>query len=82
MTITVYTRPACVQCVATKTWLRARGVTFVEVDVTQDEEAFAWAAATGIRQMPIVVADGCDPFGGFDTGMLQDVEMMQGAGGA
>lgn len=82
MTITVYTRPACVQCVATKTWLRARGIQFIEIDVTQDEEAFARAAATGIRKMPIVVADGCEPFGGFDTVLLQDVEMMQGAGSA
>lgn len=82
MSITVYSKPACVQCTAVKTWLRARGIPFVERNVTQDEAAMAEAVATGLRQMPIVVADGCAPFGGFDTGLLQDVEMMQGAGGA
>lgn len=74
MTITVYTRsqPRCVQCTGVKTWLRARGIPFVERDVMQDEAAMAEAVATGLRQMPIVVADGCEPFGGFNPDALRD----------
>lgn len=79
MTITVYTKPACVQCTAVKTWLRAREIPFVERDVMQDEAAMAEAVATGLRQMPIVVADGCAPFGGFDADRLAMAEIAQEA---
>lgn len=76
MTITVYTKPACVQCTAVKTWLRSREIQFMERDVMQDEAAMAEAVATGLRQMPIVVADGCAPFGGFDVDRLREVELV------
>lgn len=79
MTITVYSKPACVQCTATKAWLKARSIPFTEIDVTQDEAAYARAEATGIRQMPIVIADGCAPFGGFDPDRLAMAEIAQEA---
>lgn len=33
MTITVYTTPACPQCMATKRWLDKRGVSYLTVDL-------------------------------------------------
>ena len=36
MSITLYTKPACVQCNATKRALKKQGLTFNEIDLTQD----------------------------------------------
>lgn len=79
MTITVYTKPACVQCTAVKTWLRARGIPFVERDISTDPDAQAEVEATGIKSLPVVVADGCAPFGGFDPDRLAMAEIAQEA---
>jgi len=39
--ITVYTKPNCVQCTATKRALSKAGVTYREVDLTVDANALA-----------------------------------------
>ena len=81
MTITVYTRstPRCVQCTGVKTWLRARGIPYVERDISTDPDALAEVEATGIKSLPVVVADGCAPFGGFDPDRLAMAEIAQDA---
>ena len=37
MTVTVYSKPACVQCTATTRALDARGIAYQLVDLTQEE---------------------------------------------
>ncbi|MBM7824399.1 glutaredoxin-like protein NrdH [Arcanobacterium pluranimalium] len=64
MSITVYTKPSCVQCNATKRALDKGGLEYVEVDLTQDEEALATVKALGYQQAPVVFADG-DHWAGF-----------------
>ncbi|MFC5369287.1 glutaredoxin-like protein NrdH [Arcanobacterium bovis] len=64
MSITVYTKPSCVQCNATKRALDKGGLDYVEVDLTQDEEALATVKALGYQQAPVVFADG-DHWAGF-----------------
>lgn len=39
MSITVYFKPACVQCTATTRALEARGLDYEVVDLTQDDAA-------------------------------------------
>ena len=39
MTITVYSKPACVQCTATTRALEARGLAYQLIDLTEDDEA-------------------------------------------
>ena len=56
MTITVYSKPACVQCTATTRALAARGLAYQLVDLTQDAVAMAQVLAMGYRQAPVVVA--------------------------
>ena len=51
MTVTVYSKPACVQCTAT-----TRGIAYQLVDLTQDAVAMAQVLAMGYRQAPVVVA--------------------------
>lgn len=70
--IELLSKPSCVQCTATKNWLKKREVPFVEHDVTADEVAYQRAVSTGITSMPIVL--GVDqPWGGFNPGKLESL---------
>lgn len=53
--ITVYTKPACVQCDATKKALDKLGIEYRSVDVTEDAEAGEYVLALGYLQVPVVV---------------------------
>ena len=57
MTITVYTKPACVQCNATYRALDKAGIDYEVVDISQDAEARDYVMALGYLQAPVVVAD-------------------------
>lgn len=56
MTITVYTKPACVQCNATFKALDKQGVGYETVDITLDSDARDYVMALGYLQAPVVVA--------------------------
>ncbi len=57
MSITVYTKPACVQCVATYKALDKQGIAYQKVDITLDPEARDYVMALGYLQAPVVVAN-------------------------
>ncbi|KFE36465.1 glutaredoxin-like protein NrdH [Thioclava atlantica] len=69
MTITVYSKPACVQCTATTRALEARGLSFELVDLTEDDAAMERVQALGYRQAPVVIA-GEDHWAGFRPDMI------------
>ncbi|RAV31138.1 glutaredoxin-like protein NrdH [Corynebacterium heidelbergense] len=54
--ITVYTKPACVQCTATKKALDKAGLEYELVDISLDDEARDYVMALGHLQAPVVVA--------------------------
>jgi glutaredoxin-like protein NrdH len=56
MTITVYTKPACVQCNATYKALDKQGLAYEIVDITEVAEARDYVMALGYLQAPVVVA--------------------------
>lgn len=56
MTITVYSKPRCINCTATYRALDSRGIKYEVVDYTQDEAVFATVAALGYLEAPVVVA--------------------------
>ena len=58
MTITVYTKPACVQCNATYKALDKQGLAYEIVDITEVSEARDYVMALGCLQAPVVVAGG------------------------
>ena len=58
MTITVYTKPACVQCNATYKALDKQGLSYEVVDISEVPEARDYVMALGYLQAPVVVADG------------------------
>jgi glutaredoxin-like protein NrdH len=55
-TITVYTKPACVQCNATYKALEKNGIAYDVVDITEDAEARDYVMSLGYLQAPVVVA--------------------------
>ena len=79
MNVTVYTKPACVQCNATYRALDKKGIEYQSVDVTQDPEALARLKAMGYLQAPVVVADG-DHWSGFRPDKIE--ALAQGAASA
>jgi glutaredoxin-like protein NrdH len=62
--ITVYTKPACPQCDATKRHLTKKGVEFETVDLTVDTEARDLVTSLGYMSAP-VVKSGDAHFSGF-----------------
>lgn len=54
-TITVYTKPNCVQCDMTKRWLTKHGHPHTTIDLTQDPTALAAVQALGYMAAPVVV---------------------------
>lgn len=64
MSITVYTKPACVQCNATTRALDKAELSYDLVDLTADTDALDTVKALGYQQAPVVLAGG-DHWSGF-----------------
>lgn len=63
-TVTVYTKPACVQCNATYKALQKQGIEYDVVDITEVPEARDYVTGLGYLQAPVVVA-GDNHWSGF-----------------
>ncbi|MEG9247839.1 glutaredoxin-like protein NrdH [Arthrobacter sp. Soc17.1.1.1] len=64
MTVTVYTKPACVQCNATYRALDKKGIAYQSVDISQDPTALERVRSMGYMQAPVVITDN-DHWSGF-----------------
>lgn len=64
MSVTVYTKPACVQCTMTYRALDKQGIEYRTVDITEDAQALAQIKELGYLQAPVVIA-GEDHWSGF-----------------
>jgi glutaredoxin 3 len=63
--VRVYTTRFCGYCIAAKRLLRARGIEYVEMDVTGDATSRAWLVeSTGRRTVPQIFV-GAKPIGGY-----------------
>ena len=71
-TITVYTKPNCVQCTATFKALDKAGITYAKVDISVDAEARDYVMALGYLQAPVVMA-GDDHWSGFRPDRIKAV---------
>ncbi|NRI68810.1 glutaredoxin-like protein NrdH [Rhodococcus sp. MS16] len=56
MSVTVYTKPACVQCNATYRALDQAGIDYNIIDITEDTQARDYVMSLGYLQAPVVVA--------------------------
>lgn len=57
MSITVYTKPSCVQCNATYRALDAKGIEYEIHDLSEDANALEQVKALGYMSAPVVVTD-------------------------
>ncbi|MGH6807626.1 MAG: glutaredoxin-like protein NrdH [Ensifer adhaerens] len=64
MNVTVYSKPACVQCTATYRALDRQGVPYEVIDISIDEDALQTVKGLGYMQLPVVVA-GPEHWAGF-----------------
>jgi glutaredoxin-like protein NrdH len=62
--ITVYSKPACVQCEQTKKLLSKNGLEFDVIDITQDPDAYDKVVSMGFMSAPVVITDN-DSWAGF-----------------
>lgn len=69
--ITVFTKPACVQCNAVFRALDKMGVPYQRVDLSSDPEAREYVVALGYLQAPIVYAGPDNHHGGFRPDRLK-----------
>ena len=81
--ITVYSKPNCLQCTATYRKLKALGLPFNSIDVTEDAAALAFIRALGYQQAPVVVVrEGKDEkmkehWSGFRPDLLKKYEVKK-----
>ena len=72
MDITLYTKPACVQCNATQKALDRAGLDYTMVDVSVDDEAREYVLALGHLQAPVVEVNG-EHWSGFRPERIRDL---------
>ena len=72
MSITVYTKPACVQCNATYRALDKARLDYEIVDISENPEARDYVMALGYLQAPVVVA-GEEHWSGFRPDRIKDL---------
>jgi glutaredoxin-like protein NrdH len=63
--ITVYTKPACVQCNATFRALDKAGISYQKIDVTQNAEAREFMMTLGYLAMPVVYVSPTQHWSGY-----------------
>ncbi|MDA3145791.1 glutaredoxin-like protein NrdH [Leucobacter sp. UCMA 4100] len=69
-TITVYSKPHCVQCTATYRALESKGIPYRVIDLTENPEAVEAVKALGYLQAPVVVAKAGHHWSGFRPDLI------------
>lgn len=72
MTVTVYTKPACVQCNATYRALDKKGIEYKKVDISQDPAALERIRELGFMQAPVVITES-DSWSGFRPDKIEEL---------
>ena len=70
MKVTVYTKPNCVQCDATKRWLTKNDIPFDVKDIYEDQELMQKFVDQGFMSAPIVQTD-VETWSGFRISKLE-----------
>ena len=72
MTVTVYTKPSCVQCNATYRALDSKGIEYEVLDLSADADALAQVKELGYLQAPVVITDE-DHWSGFRPDKIDEL---------
>lgn len=78
MSITVYGKPACVQCNATYRTLDKKGVKYYSIDITdpEHEDKLHYVKNLGYEQAPVVVVEtdeGVKHWSGFNPDKIKEL---------
>lgn len=76
MTVTVYTKPDCVQCDMTKRLMDREAIEYTAIDVMQDAEALELVKGMGYLAMPVVVA-GNEHWSGFRAERIKGLKVQK-----
>lgn len=71
--IKVYSKPNCMQCEFTKKFLKDNGLQFEVRDVFESEQFKDEVVELGFTSLPVVVADGHEPFSGYRPDKLDEL---------
>lgn len=71
-TITVYSKPACVQCTATYRALEQAGIEYNIIDLSTDDEAVEFVKTLGYLSAPVIVTD-TEHWAGFRPDKLKSL---------
>lgn len=82
--VTVYTKNGCVACNFTKQTLEAEGIEFEAINIQEtptikvdgvDKDAIEYLRdELGFSSMPVVVAEGLEPFAGFQPDKIEELK--------
>lgn len=71
--VTIYSKPACVQCNATYRALDKRGIEYKVVDISQDPDALEYVRSLGYMQAPVVVTEEGEHWSGFHPDRIAEI---------
>ena len=58
MSVVVYSKTVCPNCVTLKNQLKSKGIEFTEIKVDEDMKALAYLKQQGFRAVPVLMKDG------------------------
>lgn len=82
MTITVFTKPSCVQCTATYRALDSKGIVYEIRDLSEDAAALERVKELGYLQAPVVLLEGLtgakseDHWSGFRPDKIAEITSL------
>ena len=76
-TITVFTKPMCVQCNATFRALDKAGISYTRIDITDNPDARDYMMALGYLQAPVVYVSPALHWSGFRPDRLRSFTTNQ-----
>lgn len=71
MAVTLYTKPSCVQCNASKTHLDSKGVEYNIIDLSENPDALATVKELGYLQAPVIVTED-DHWSGYRPDKIEE----------
>lgn len=77
MTVTLYTKPSCVQCTATKRALDKNGIDYETTDISLDDDARNYVVGLGHLQAPVIVV-GEENWSGFRPDRIKKLSTLVG----
>lgn len=75
MTITLYTKPSCLQCIATKKALDKHGLEYELIDISTDDDAREYVQKLGYLQAPVVEV-GDEHWSGYRPERINELQLV------